>query len=140
MDVIKRFEKFYENLSLSSVDDLSSIYHPDIVFEDPVSKHKGLVEVESYFLNLLENTSRCDCKIQAIMGQAPQFSITWQMTYAHPKLNSGNEIKVDGITHIQTKDDRIIMHRDYFDLGQMIYEQLPILRNVVKSIKNRMNA
>lgn len=139
MEVIHRFEQFYENLSLSSIENLGDIYHSEIVFMDPVSNHQGLHNVKQYFTKLLENTTHCNCKIQATMGMNNQFSVTWKMRYGHPKLNSGREIIVDGITHLKHQDDRIILHRDYFDMGQMIYEQVPILGFVVKRIKNRMH-
>ena len=139
MEVIQRFEQFYENLSLSSIENIADIYHPEIVFVDPISKHHGLASVKSYFTQLLENTTYCNCKIQVIMGADDQFSVTWKMQYAHAKLNRGREVIVDGITHLKQQDDRIILHRDYFDMGQMVYEQVPILRSVVKSIKKRMN-
>lgn len=139
MALIKRFEQFYENLSLSSIEGLGDIYHPEIVFVDPISKHYGLDSVKHYFTNLLENTTYCSCAIQATMGMEDQHSVTWKMRFGHPKLNSGREIIVDGITHLKLQDERIIMHRDYFDMGQMVYEQVPILRSVVKKIKSRMN-
>lgn len=138
MPVIQRFEKFYENLSLSSIASLGDIYHSEVMFVDPVSKHRGLGSVQEYFTKLLENTTYCSCTIQAIMSTGNQHSVTWTMRYGHPRLNSGQEIIVDGTTHLKQQDDRIIMHRDYFDMGQMVYEQVPLLGFVVKSIKNRM--
>ena len=139
MEVIQRFEQFYENLSLASLASLDDIYHPEIAFMDPISKHQGLVSVTEYFKKLLENTTYCNCKIQTIIGADNQFAITWKMRYSHPKLNSGREIIVDGITHLEQQQDLIIVHRDYFDVGQMIYEQVPILRSVVKIIKKGMH-
>jgi hypothetical protein len=31
-----------------------------------------------------------------------------------------------------------MFHRDYFDLGEFVYERIPVLNSVVKFIKNRM--
>ena len=35
---------------------------------------------------------------------------------------------------------KVCQHRDYFDLGAMLYEQLPLLGPVVRTIKMRLGA
>jgi hypothetical protein len=34
----------------------------------------------------------------------------------------------------------VCLHRDYFDLGAMLYEQLPLLGAVVRTLKGRLGA
>ncbi|MBM3418431.1 MAG: transcriptional regulator [Bacteroidetes bacterium] len=29
-------------------------------------------------------------------------------------------------------------HRDYFDLGEMVYEQIPVFGKIIKTMKSRM--
>jgi hypothetical protein len=58
------------------------------------------------------------------------------MTYSHPKLNKGQQIQVDGMSQLKF-DDKIYAHRDYFDLGQMLYEQVPFLGGLIGLLKKR---
>jgi len=61
------------------------------------------------------------------------------MTYQHPSLNKGQPIKVEGASKLVVQDDRIISHRDYFDAGNLLYEHIPVLKNVIRFLKRRMS-
>jgi hypothetical protein len=58
------------------------------------------------------------------------------MTYSHPKLNKGQSINVEGMSQLRFSD-KIFAHRDYFDVGQMLYEQVPFLGGLIGLLKNR---
>ena len=55
----------------------------------------------------------------------------------HPRLNRGNEFSVAGVSIIKF-NDKIYSHRDYFDLGAMLYEQLPLFGSMTKFIKRKL--
>ncbi len=57
------------------------------------------------------------------------------MTYQHNKLNKGEVVTVSGSSHLQGKEDKVIFHRDYLDLGAMLYEQIPLFGKLTKWIK-----
>lgn len=59
------------------------------------------------------------------------------MLLQHPRLNGGSEFRVAGVSIIKF-NDKIYSHRDYFDLGAMLYEQLPIIRTLTKFIKRKL--
>ena len=60
------------------------------------------------------------------------------MSFATPRLNAGETIHVDGITLLKVRDDAIFFHQDYYDLGQMVYEHVPILKFIINKIKAGM--
>ena len=59
------------------------------------------------------------------------------MLLQHPKLNSGKIFSVPGVSIIRY-EDKIYSHRDYFDLGAMLYEQLPLLGGLIRMIKRKL--
>lgn len=130
--------QFYQALSKDNIDQLPTIYHDNIVFEDAAHRIEGIDSLCAYFSELYQNVERCDFDID----QHHQFGnvgfLVWQMTLIHPKLNGGKPVVVPGTTHLNFQDDKVIFHRDYFDLGQMLYEQLPILGHVIKAIKRKL--
>jgi limonene-1,2-epoxide hydrolase len=46
---------------------------------------------------------------------------------------------VTGVSEIKF-DERITYHRDYFDVGSMFYEQVPILKTIIQALKKRLVA
>ena len=66
-------------------------------------------------------------------------SVNWVMNLTHPKLNKGKSFGVPGATFFKVNEEqKIIMHRDYFDAGIMLYENIPLLGSLVKLIKSRL--
>ena len=140
MSVIDRFELLYSNFDKQALNILNDVYSPNILFVDPVSEHRGLNAVHEYFANLVNNTKHCECTIINKLTTNENVVVMWKMQFSHPSIKSGALVEVDGISHLTIKDDRVTYHRDFYDMGQMIYEHLPLLGSVVKTIKKRMSA
>ncbi|TWX53632.1 nuclear transport factor 2 family protein [Colwellia hornerae] len=134
---LDNFVKVYQTLSTDNLDLLSTIYHGDVVFIDPIHQLKGFNNLFEYFKNLYENLTTCDFVINNVITDKDQAAIYWTMSYQHPKLNKGKLITVIGHSHIKGYEDKIIYHRDYLDLGAMLYEQLPVLGKLIKLIKQK---
>ncbi|MFT6207210.1 MAG: hypothetical protein ACJA0T_001116 [Colwellia sp.] len=134
---LNNFVNVYQTLSTDNLDLLSTIYHRDVIFIDPIHELKGFDNLFEYFQNLYQNLTTCDFVITNIIAEKDQAAIYWTMSYQHPKLNKGKLINVIGHSHIKGYEDKVIYHRDYLDLGAMLYEQLPVLGKLVKLIKQK---
>ncbi|MFT7558335.1 MAG: hypothetical protein ACI93R_000229 [Flavobacteriales bacterium] len=135
--VIEDFCCYYQELTLESLESLGSIYSQNAVFDDPVHSIKGIENIKSYFTKTIVNVNYCRFKIDTRVETDTEAFITWVMIFSHPKLNNGLEIELPGTSHLKF-DDTIFYQRDYYDLGHMIYEQIPILKNVIGMIKSRL--
>lgn len=150
MDAINKFESFYVDLESMKVEELADIYSNDVIFIDPIASHSGITAVKMYFIKLLRNAKNCTFTIHSIDKTAPSnteeqgenallsYLVTWKMTYTTLGINKGNPVNVDGITQLKIQDNKIIFHRDYYDLGQMVYENIPLLGRIIKRIKRKL--
>ena len=127
----------HQELRLDSLCRLHTIYSKDIVFKDPLHKMQGLHNITIYFEQMITNVRHCRFPIDKIVTVDDQAFVTWIMNFAHPKLNHGNTIELPGTSHLQF-NETIFYQQDYYDLGHMIYEQVPVLSYVIHKIKNRM--
>jgi hypothetical protein len=59
------------------------------------------------------------------------------MNYCHPFLSKGKEVEVSGTSHIQGDEDKVRYHRDFVDLGAMLYEHIPFVGKLIAFIKRR---
>ncbi|MET1218030.1 MAG: nuclear transport factor 2 family protein [Glaciecola sp.] len=152
MTVLTRFSEFYSRLDLSDLHLLPQIYSADIQLIDPVGTHCGLEALTAYFEGLLTNNDACEFDILSISDpkhvrtstvvheQYMEVSVVWQMHFATPALNKGKRVTVDGMSLLHIRDERIFYHRDYYDMGQMVYEYLPVLSWLINTIKKRLRA
>ncbi|MBO1255270.1 nuclear transport factor 2 family protein [Alteromonas sp. 5E99-2] len=143
MSILDRFNKMYSDISELNVEDLNTLYHPDVTFVDPVTTHKGLSSVKGYFMNLLKSSKTCTFTIHDTIENnsaisSTHFVVVWTMYLTSEKLNKGNPITLDGTSLLTVEKDLIIYHRDYYDMGQMIYENIPVLRHIILKIKSML--
>ena len=134
---LSSFVDIYQQLSTDNLYLLSSIYHEDIQFIDPLHQVEGLSNLHEYFEGLYKNLSQCNFIIHDVIVSGEQAAIYWHMAYKHPKLNGGDQVFVSGTSRITSEDNKVIYHRDYLDVGTMLYEQLPIIGRVIKWIKTK---
>ena len=137
--IVENFCLYYKEFNQDSIAGLDSIYDRNAVFEDPIGKVEGLNDLKRHFSKMMSNVSYCRFEITDVVANDGQAFITWTMSFAHPKLNGRKEITVTGVSEIKF-DERITYHRDYFDVGSMFYEQVPILKTIIQALKKRLVA
>jgi hypothetical protein len=148
MNVIERFCKIYTDLCKVSSDDLATIYGRDVVFIDPITTHKGLADVQHYFSNLLTQADSCKFDIATIATCSGVYGSGYEAPFTHVAnwtmtltLKKGQKvITLDGTTQLKVENDIITYHKDYYDLGEMVYEHIPVLGFVIKKIKKSMSS
>jgi hypothetical protein len=136
---LSNFNALYQGLNKDNLDCLEQIYAPNIVFVDPLHQVTGLPALTCYFEHLYENLKFCHFEINTtfVDQDQKQGAVYWDMTFVHNKIKKNRRITVSGHTHLKTDNNKVIYHRDYFDLGSMLYEQLPLLGVLIRAIKIR---
>lgn len=127
----------YSQLSTDNLELLENIYHKDITFIDPLHRVQGFDSLQRYFYGLYESLTSCCFTIEHIFEKNNDAAVYWSMSYQHPKLNSGKTVTIQGHSHITGENDKVIYHRDYFDAGIMLYEQVPVIGKIIQWIKAR---
>lgn len=133
------FAQTFAQLDKENLDRLAEIYAADIHFTDPLHDVRGLAAMREYFEQMYANVTsigfdfhQCDSVRE---GQA---LLRWTMTFRHPRLNKGREIKVEGCSCIFFHDRRVSRHIDYYDAGALLYEHIPVLGGIIHWLKGRL--
>lgn len=134
---IDRFKKLYQPFSEASLAQLDEVYGPDIVFKDPVHQLQGLKELYNYFRGFCAADVHCEFEFINQILNSHQAFFQWRMHYSHPKIKGGLPLTLNGATLIKF-NDRITYHEDFYDMGAMIYQHMPVLGFLVKKINARI--
>ncbi|MDN3651929.1 nuclear transport factor 2 family protein [Thalassotalea ponticola] len=134
---LSNFIQVYESLGVDNLENLNDIYDTDVAFEDPMHKVQGFDNLQHYFDALYTNLSECRFTIDNVIANQDQAALYWHMVYTHPKLNGGKPVSVEGHSHLKAANDKVIYHRDYVDVGAMLYEHIPVVGRMIKAIKKR---
>ena len=134
--LIERFKTYFRVLHEAELSQLRDIYSDQVLFKDPVHEIRGLVELEDYFTALCSDLSDCRFEyLDEIVGDHSAY-VKWIMHFRHPRLRN-RLISVRGVSHLRGSD-KIDYHEDFYDMGAMLYEQLPLLGNVTRWLRLRL--
>lgn len=139
--LIENFKTLYCQMNAQNLNNglLESIYSEQIQFSDCFHSIDGISQLKQYFESLYENLIRCEFVFHDVFLTDKNAMLTWTMCYAHPKLNGGKSIYVDGASKL-VFGEKIEAHQDYFDAGAMLYEHVPLLKQCIAYLKKRMNS
>lgn len=116
---------------------IDEFYHQDVEFHDPVGTIKGSHQLKSYYKNMYKNAKSVSFNFSNFIESEDTVIGIWKMTLVTDKLNGGAPVTVDGNSVIKFKEGKAYYHRDYFDMGAFVYENIPVIGFMVKKIKDR---
>jgi len=135
--LLNNFKAFYQNSAELHLEQIDALYTQDIEFRDPLHTTLGILALKSYMKNLYANSRDIRFEYTDELYGENWATISWLMHFRHPSLAGGKLISVRGITQIRFTD-RIFYHEDFYDLGAMIYQHVPILGRIIRFINQRI--
>lgn len=136
-ELLYNFQEFYESFSVESIDRLSSLYSESVVFIDPIHKIQGIKQLTQYFNQMCGNLSFCQFEFTDCCVSEGKASYRWVMHYRHPRISNNKLLTLKGASFIEYSD-KIDLHEDYYDLGEMLYEHIPVLGKIINTIKSKV--
>lgn len=133
------FKALFEQLNANNCREglIEQVYRPDMIFEDSFHRIVGREAFVDYCESLYQNLSFSSFDFHDHWYKDTEAMLTWTMTYGHPRLNWGKPIAVEGATHIKF-DRQVYFHKDYFDGGRLLYENIPLLGSLINTLKKRL--
>ncbi|TVZ38050.1 SnoaL-like protein [Alteromonadaceae bacterium 2753L.S.0a.02] len=136
--LVESFKAFYRDVANLRLDDLPALYHSAVVFKDPVHEIRGINALHAYMSDVCSNVSRGRFEYLDQLIDEHRAYIKWNMHFCHKSL--GNKaVVVRGISQIEF-NDKIFYHEDVYDMGELLYEHLPVLGSATQWLKRRMSA
>jgi hypothetical protein len=136
---MKAFLEMYNSLHADNLHRLREVYRRDVRFVDPAHEIDGLDNLVSYFENMYKNVSSIGFTFTEPVFDGTDGYVSWEMTFSHKRLAGGRRLQVDGLTHVRMDGEGMVyFHRDYFDLGAMVYEHVPVLGRIIQTIRKRL--
>ncbi|WOX05833.1 nuclear transport factor 2 family protein [Microbulbifer pacificus] len=138
--LLQRLEHLYADFLAADPRMIGDVYAQSVIFRDPVHELRGLPAVLGYFSGMAENLRECRFEFDQSLIDGDRISLWWTMHYRHPKLAGGKPLTLRGasLLEIDPGADRVTVHEDIYDLGAMVYEQIPVLGSVVKIVKSKL--
>ncbi|MDC0661813.1 nuclear transport factor 2 family protein [Marinobacter sp. SS21] len=135
LSLLQEFMNLFNTIQAKRIGPLDAVYHPDVKFQDPFVTIQTRPELARYLEAAYHNVLSCRFQFGDPVLSGNAAYLPWLMTVCHKRLRGGDPIVVEGVSYLRDCDGRIIWHRDYFDAGQLVYENIPVLGAVVRWLR-----
>ena len=135
MNNIKELTKWYENLKEGSLDEMDLFYDENVFFKDPFNEFKGRDKLKKAFAHMFVNLGNPHFVILDTIENSECVFLTWDF-YLKFK---GRRHKIHGSSHLKyDKENRIVYHRDYWDVGEEILLNVPFIRLIYSYFRKKL--
>jgi limonene-1,2-epoxide hydrolase len=137
---LQRIEVAFNQLDKDHMSIVDEVYAKEATFQDPVQEVKGVDSIRSYYIGLYKSVEFIRFEFKRTSEVDDFVTLEWRMHLKSDSINSGNEFTVDGVSLLtfDGPDGKIIAQRDYFDMGEFIYERIPVLNWFIAFIKSKL--
>ena len=129
---------FFEQLRPDDLQRLGQFYAAQALFKDPFNEVTGLAAIEEVFRHMFQALEQPRFRITTQVLQGRQCFLTWDFLFRFKGIGSASEQVVHGATHVVFDEQGlIVLHRDYWDAAEELYEKLPLLGSLMRWLKRR---
>jgi hypothetical protein len=136
---ISKIVNSFNNFNPENPSILEQFYDPTVEFQDPVVHIHGLQNLKKYYFAAYKNVNSIYFNFHEIHKNENSYFAKWTMTLNIKKLNSAKNYDVEGFSVLKfSTQELVVYHRDYLDMGSMVYEKLPLIGRAIQIIKKQL--
>ena len=138
---IVRFAAMFSNLTVDNVErECARVYADDVFFNDTLKTVRGIDTLRHYLVETAANVEDCKVEIQDTTRTAHgDWLVRWKMMIRFRKLRRGVDTWTIGMSHLRiAADGRIAYQQDYWNAADGIYEHVPLLGGLIRTLKRRL--
>jgi hypothetical protein len=137
---VQQVVDFFEKLSPESLVQIDQIYAPHARFKDPFNEVQGLPAIEAIFRHMYVALEAPHFVVTQQIVQGTHCMLTWEFRFRFKRFKQAEDQVILGATHLEFSDaGKILLHRDYWDAAEELYEKLPLVGSLMRWLKNRAN-
>ena len=137
---VARIVTLFEQLTPADIDRLNEFYTPTACFKDPFNDVQGLPAIQRVFRHMYASLIEPRFVVRDIIVQGDQCFLSWDFLFRFKRFNGelqtvrgGSQLQLDAI-------GLIVLHRDYWDAAEELYEKLPLVGGLMRWLKKRANS
>lgn len=136
---LERLVQFYENVNEASLALLPAIYAPDARFKDPFKEVRGVEPIVAIFGHMFEQVHEPRFVVATRVLQGADAFLVWDFTFRMKGFSHARQC-IRGATHIRfDQAGAVVLHRDYWDAAEELYEKLPLVGALMRWLKRAAN-
>lgn len=134
----RAYAAFFEGLSPETLPGLRRLVAPDVQFRDPLHEGRGVDAMQRGLKALLDNVDDTRFAIRGIATTERTAFIAWTLTFRRKSRRS--LWTITGVSEVRLDpQDRVSNHVNHWDSGGQIYEHIPMLGGLMRTIRRQIS-
>lgn len=134
----QNYASFFENIdSKTPLEDYRQFFDERIDFKDPFHHVIGVEKTYDIFQKMYVNLDNPRFKILEIISQRNISYMKWEFSFSF-KNDSKKQMFYGTSRIVFNLEGKALIHEDYWDAAENIYEKIPIVSSFVKYVKKRI--
>ncbi len=136
---VQRLALAYEQLTAETLEQLLQCYAPDAHFRDPFNDVRGVQSIGDVFRHMFRTLAQPRFTVLQCQQQEGEAFLLWRLDYRLRAWRPARARCIRGATHVRfDSQGRVLLHRDYWDAAEELYETLPLLGPLMRWLRARM--
>ena len=111
--------------------------HGLISLKDPFNRVQGLPAITAIFSHMFATLDAPRFAVLDAVAAGDDAFLTWDFSF-RSRGAGGRPLCIHGASHLRFgADGRVLMHRDYWDAAEELYEKLPVIGALMRWLKRR---
>jgi steroid Delta-isomerase len=137
---VARVVAMFESITPADVARLGEFYASDARFKDPFNEVRGVPAIEKVFAHMFVALDSPRFVVRDIVAEGDQCFLTWDFLFRFRRFSRDEQV-VHGGSHLRfDTQGRVVLHRDYWDAAEELYEKLPGVGAFMRFLKRRANS
>ena len=136
---LERLVRFYEGLTPSTLERVTSVYACDASFVDPFNDVVGTAAIAQVFRHLFDQVDAPRFAVVETYEDGSRAALLWSMKFRF--RGERDERVIEGMSRVEfDAEGRVISHRDFWDSASQLYAKMPVIGRLVAPLTRHLSA
>jgi len=132
---------FYNAFSPASIARFPEFYSRDAYFKDPFNEVRGIAAIQRIFSHMFSQVAEPRFVVTEHVVDAGGAMLVWSFSFRLTRWGRGETRLMRGVSHLRfDPDGKVCYHRDYWDTGEELYMNLPVIGPVLRGLRRMLAA
>ena len=137
---IARLVTCFETLTPHNAAELLRFYDANARFKDPFNEVQGVTAIQRIYAHMFVALEAPRFVVTGQVVEGAQCFLTWEFHFRFKNSSRAEQETIRGGSHLLFSGEGLILvHRDYWDAAEELYEKLPVLGGLMRWLKKRAN-
>ncbi len=133
--------RWFENLSLDTLDEMPAHYADDAEFKDPFNEVRGIQAIRHIFEHMFTQVAEPRFVVGSRFSGTDGAVLLWEFHFRTRGPLPARSMTARGATHLRfAADGKVTLHRDYWDAAEELYAKLPLLGPLMRGLQRMARA